>query len=97
MLFDKIRYTGCAFGEYSANNTTLYDTHSIILYLLYFQEKVIVRVVLFINKHHKMAFFLAFRVFFLFLSISLPLFFHFISIYAVNIPMFKYTLRCIVT
>lgn len=44
MLLDKIRYTGCAFGEYSANNTTLYDTCSIILYLLYFQEEDIVRV-----------------------------------------------------
>lgn len=45
MLFDKIRCTGCASGEYSTNNITLYDTDSIILYLLYFQEEVIVGVV----------------------------------------------------
>lgn len=61
MLFDKIRYTGCAFGESSANNITLYDTHSIILYLLYFQEEVIVGVAFFINEQYKTVFFLVFR------------------------------------
>lgn len=44
MLLDKIRYTGCTFGEYTANNTPLYGTRFIILYLLYFQEEVIVEV-----------------------------------------------------
>lgn len=70
MLFDKIRYTGCAFGEYSANNITLYDTHSIILYLLYFQEEVIVGVAFLLVSITKWYFFWCLDVFLFYFSSS---------------------------
>lgn len=94
MLLGKIRYTGCTFGEYAANNTPLYGTRSIILYLLYFQEEVIVEVTFLVISITGFVFFFSWCLvqIFLLLSICLCLFFPLISIYTVNILMFKYTL-----
>lgn len=71
VLLGEIGNTSGALGEYSANNITSYETHSIFLSSVYFQEEAACAVGFFINKYHKKVyFFLVFRGF------SLP-FFHF--------------------